>query len=66
MNWKLILTIGTIGSVISLLIIQDAIELWARIVFVALVYFVTVLGYMVVKGIRWYCFDKKCERREKR
>ena len=66
MNWKLILSIGTISSVISLLIIQDAIELWARIVFVVLVYFVTVLGYMVVKGFKWYCFDKKCERREKK
>lgn len=66
MNWKLILSIGTISSVISLLIIQDAIELWARIVFVALVYFITVLGYMVVKGFKWYRFDKKCERREKK
>ena len=66
MNWKLILSIGTISSVISLLIIQDAIELWARIVFVVLVYFVTVLGYMVVKGFKWYHFDKKCERREKK
>ena len=66
MNWKLILTIGTISSVVSLLIIQDSIELWARLVFVALVYFITVLVYLTVRGIKWYRFDKKCERREKR